>query len=73
MIQHEHIHPHALPVRNVNKARFLAVSVACSSLVTAAFMGALLFSGIQISVIIPSSAPIWMGTLTLGYMMQIEK
>ncbi len=73
MVPHEHIHPHALPVRNVNKARFLATSFACSSLFTLAFMGALLFSGISMSVIIPSSAPIWMGTLTLGYMMQVEK
>ena len=53
-------------------------SIALAGMLSVALVapGALLalkFFGIPISVIIPSSAPIWMGTLTIGYMVQVEK
>ncbi len=70
---HLHISPHALPIRNANKIKFLLISFISSSLFTIFFALALKFSGIPINVIIPSSAPVWMGTLTIGYMVQIEK
>ena len=73
MPHHEHIPPHALPIRNVNKIKFLLISLIFSSLFTVTFTLALKFFEIPINVIIPSSAPVWMGTLTIGYMMQIEK
>jgi len=68
-----HIPPHALPIKNPNKVKFLIISFIFSSLFTVTFALALKFVGIPISVIIPSSAPVWMGTLTIGYMVQIEK
>ena len=75
MPQHKHFHipPHALPIRNENKIKFLLISFIFSALFTIIFALALKFSGIPISVIIPSSAPVWMGTLTVGYMIQVEK
>lgn len=77
MPPHEHWHkpipPHALPIRNRNKVKFLFFSFIFSTLFVAVFAMSLKFYGIPISVIIPSSAPIWMGTLTIGYMVQIEK
>lgn len=68
-----HIPPHALPVRNKNKVRFLLISFVFSSVFTMAIALALNFFEIPINVIIPSTAPVWMGTLTIGYMVQIEK
>ena len=68
-----HIPPHALPIRNGNKIKFLITSFVFSSLFAVAFGSALKFFGIPITVIIPSTAPVWMGTLTIGYMVQIEK
>lgn len=73
MPHHEHIPPHALPIRNENKIKFLFISFIFSSLFTIMVALALKFSGIPINVIIPSTAPIWMGTLTIGYMVQVEK
>ena len=73
MLHHEHIPPHALPIRNKNKIKFLLISFIFSSLFTTAFALALKFFGISINVIIPSTAPVWMGTLTIGYMVQVEK
>jgi len=73
MPPHEHIPPHALPIRNGNKIKFLFMSFIFSSLFTIAFALVLNSFGIPINVIIPSSAPVWMGTLTIGYMVQIEK
>lgn len=73
MLPHEHIPPHALPIRNVNKIKFLFSSFIFSSLFTMFFAFLLNFFGIPINVIIPSSAPVWMGILTVGYMMQVEK
>jgi len=73
MLPHEHMSPHALPIRNVNKIKFLFISFISSSLFTVSFALALKFFGIPINVIIPSSAPVWVGTLTIGYMMQVEK
>lgn len=73
MPPHNHIPPHALPIRNENEIKFLLVSFIFSSLFTATFALALKFFGISINVIIPSSAPVWMGTLTIGYMVQVEK
>lgn len=72
---HEHVHipPHALPIRNENKVKFLLISFIFSSLFTIIFALALKFFGIPINVIIPSTAPVWMGTLTIGYMVQVEK
>lgn len=73
MPPHEHIPPHALPIRNANKIKFLFISLVFSSLFTVSFGLALKFFEIPINVIVPSTAPIWMGTLTIGYMVQIEK
>jgi hypothetical protein len=73
MTPHEHMHPHALPIRDLNKTKFLFVSFIFSSLFTITFASALKFFGIPINVIIPSSAPVWMGTLTVGYLVQLEK
>jgi len=73
MPYHDHIPPHALPIRNENKIKFLLISFIFSSLFTITFALALKFVEIPIDVIIPSSAPVWMGTLTIGYMIQIEK
>ena len=75
MPQHKHFHipPHALPIRNENKIKFLFISFIFSSFFTIAFALALKFFNIPINVIIPSTAPVWMGTLTIGYMVQIEK
>lgn len=68
-----HIPPHALPIRNGNKVKFLLTSFVFSSMFTATFALALKFFSIPINVIIPSTAPVWMGTLTIGYMVQVEK
>jgi len=73
MPHHEHIPPHALPIRNGNKIKFLLIGFIFSSLFTVTFALALKFFGIPINVIIPSTAPVWMGTLTMGYMVQVEK
>lgn len=73
MPPHNHIPPHALPIRNENKIKFLLISLIFSSLFTVAFALVLKFFGISINVIIPSTAPVWMGTLTVGYMVQVEK
>ena len=70
---HEHMHPHALPIRNANKIKFIFISFVFSSLFTLCFALMLNFFEIPLNVIVPSSAPIWMGTLTIGYMVQIEK
>ena len=69
---HPHMLPHALPIRNANKIKFLFISFIFSSLFTIFFGLALKFFEIPISVIIPSAAPVWMGTLTIGYIVQIE-
>ena len=68
-----HIPPHALPIRNANKVKFLVISFMFSSLFTLCFALMLNFFEIPINVIVPSTAPIWMGTLTIGYMVQVEK
>ena len=75
MPPHKHIHlpPHALPTRNENKIEFLLISFIFSALFTITFALALRFFGIPINVILPSSAPVWTGTLTIGYMVQVEK
>ena len=73
MPPHEHVHPHALPIRNANKTKFILISFIFSSLFAIIFALALKFFEIPINVIIPSTAPIWMGTLTIGYVVQIEK
>ena len=73
MPPHEHISPHALPIRNVNKVKFLFISFVFSSLFALFFALALKFFEIPINVIIPSTAPVWMGTLTIGYIVQVEK
>ena len=73
MPPHKHIPPHALPIRNENKIKFLFFSFIFSSLFTIFFALALKFFGVSINVIIPSSAPVWMGTLTVGYMVQVEE
>lgn len=73
MPPHEHIPPHALPIRNENKIKFIFISFIFSSFFTIAFALALKFFNIPINVIIPSTAPVWMGTLTVCYMVQIEK
>ena len=73
MPPHEHMHPHALPIRNTNKVKFLFISFIFSSLFAISFGLVLKFFEIPINVIVPSTAPIWMGTLTIGYMVQIEK
>ena len=70
---HLHIPPHALPIRNANKIKFLFISFIFSILFAISFALALKFFGIPINVIIPSTAPVWMGILTIGYMVQIEK
>lgn len=70
---HAHIPPHALPIRNENKLKFLFLSLLFSSLFAATFASALGLFGIPVNVVIPSTAPVWMGTLTIGYMVQIEK
>jgi len=67
------MHPHALPIKNKNKIKFIFVSLIFSTFFVFLFALALNFFGIPVTVIIPSSAPIWMGTLTVGYMVQIEK
>ena len=72
MPPHHHLPPHALPIRNRNKIKFLLVSFIFSSLFTLVFGFALSLFQIPVNVIIPSAAPVWMGTLTVGYMMQIE-
>jgi len=73
MPPHQDIAPHALPIRSENKIKFLFISFIFSSLFTISFALLLKFFEIPLNVIIPSSAPVWMGTLTIGYMVQIEK
>ena len=68
-----HIPPHALPIRNGNKIKFLITSFVFSSLFAVAFGLILKSFEIPITVIIPSTAPVWMGTLTIGYIVQVEK
>ena len=70
---HKHIPPHALPIRNPNKIEFLFISFIFSGLFTLSFALALKFFEIPINVIIPSTAPVWMGILTIGYLVQVEK
>ncbi|MBW2975892.1 hypothetical protein KY347_00440 [Candidatus Woesearchaeota archaeon] len=70
---HKHIPPHALPVRLENRIKFLFVSFIFSSLFTVAFALTLKVFGVPINVILPSSAPVWMGTLTIGCMVQVER
>lgn len=65
--------PHALPVRLANRMKFFFTSFIFSSLFAIVFALALKLFGIPINVIIPSTAPVWMGTLTMGYMVQIER
>lgn len=72
MPEHCPVPPHALPVRNNNKVRFMILSITFSLMITVAFAFALKLFGIPVTVIIPSIAPILMGTITLGYMVQIE-
>jgi len=43
-----------------------------SALFTVLFATILASFAIPITVIIPSSAPVWMGTLTIGYMVQMQ-
>jgi len=73
MPPYKQLPPHALPIRNKNKVIFLMISFVLSSFFTVTFALVLKFFGVPINVIIPSSAPVWMGTLTIGYMVQIEK
>ncbi len=73
MPPHAHIPPHALPIKNENKIKFLFISFIFSGLFTITFALTLKFFGIPINVVLPSSAPVWMGTLTIGYMVQIER
>lgn len=54
--------------RYESKTKPLMIGLICSSAVTSCFVFVLSVGGIPAGVIIPSSAPIWMGTLTLGYM-----
>ncbi len=54
------------------KTRSLLIGLTCSSVLTSCFVITLSISGIPAGVIIPSSAPIWMGTMTLGYMVTIK-
>lgn len=70
---HPHMPPHALPIRNANKAKFLFASFIFSGLFAMSFALALKFFDIPINVIIPSTAPVWMGVLTIGYIVQVEK
>lgn len=72
MPPHEHLH-HALHIRNEDKIKPLLVSFGFSSLFATIFALALSFFEISISVIVPSTAPVWMGTLTLSYMVQSGK
>ena len=67
------IPPHALPIRNENKVKFLVVSFLISTLVTIFFALLLNFVKIPITVTLPTSAPIWIGLTTIGYMVQVEK
>ncbi len=75
MPAHEHIHIplHALPIKNANKVKFFMMSFVFSSLFALSFALALYLFGISVNVIVPSTAPVWMGILTIGYMVQIEK
>ncbi len=52
------------------KIKPLMIGLICSSAVTSCFVLVLSIGGIPAGAIIPSSAPIWMGTLTLGYMVK---
>ena len=66
-------HPHALPVERANKVRFLAQSLIWA-LILAFTLGISLYNaGIPIGTVLPTCAPIWIGILSLGYMMQTEK
>lgn len=56
-----------------NRIKILVYSFVISSLFTLLFALTLNLVEVPINVIIPSSAPVWMGTLTVGYMVQIEK
>jgi len=71
MPHHEHIH-HQLP-NHTNRPKSIFFSFLISSLFAITFALALRFFGISINVIIPSTAPVWMGALTIGYMVQAEK
>jgi hypothetical protein len=73
MPPHDKIPPHALPIKNKNKAKFLGISIVISSTVTFLVGIALSLLNIPLTTIIPSSAPILMGTTTMSYMMQIER
>lgn len=67
------IPPHALPIRNRNKVKFLVISFLVSTTITLLFDLLLYFYKIPTIVILPTSAPIWIGLTTIGYMVQIEK
>lgn len=67
MPPHEHMH-HASYIRDKCKIKSLLISLVFSSLFATLFALTLRFFEIPISVIIPSTAPVWMGTLTIGYM-----
>ena len=75
MPPHEHIHipPHALPIRNSNKIKFFMISFVFSSLFALSFALVLNLYRISVNVIVPSAAPVWMGILTIGYIVQVEK
>ena len=67
------IPPHALPIKNRNKIKFLVISFLVSTLITLLFAFLANFYKIPITVILPTSAPIWIGITTIGYMVQTEK
>ncbi len=73
MLPHKKIPPHALPIRNKNKVKFLGISIVTGSLITLLVGATLYLINIPMTTIIPSCAPILMGTITMSYMMQVEK
>lgn len=64
--------PHALPIKNANKVKFLVISLLASTSLTFGFALLLNHFNIPIIVILPTSAPIWVGLTTIGYMVQTE-
>jgi len=61
-----------MPKRIFNRLVALSISFTVSALFTVLFATILASFAIPITVIIPSSAPVWMGTLTIGYMVQMQ-
>ncbi len=60
MPTHEMHHPH-----DPRHGGSVATCIAKSSAITSCIAGAMLFAGIPVTTVLPTSAPLWMGFATL--------